>query len=141
MIPCSPITPRHTSLITFQKWKGRQKTNLCIPKNANVIVNFSLETILFTWKSSSHSGWLWCSVARTQVFRKTRITMSQNIHWDLQIFRAFLRMVRFHLKWHFLIFESQLINKKPTFQNFSSVSARQSGEYVSSASCSPLWWL
>ena len=25
-----------------------------------------------TWKSSNHSGWLWCSVARTQVFKNTK---------------------------------------------------------------------
>ena len=50
-----------------------------------------------TWKSSSHGGWWWCSVARTQVFRKTRVTISQNIHWDLQMFRHFLLIDLFHL--------------------------------------------
>ena len=53
-----------------------------------------------TWKSSSHAGWWWCSVARTHVLRKTRVTMSQNIHWDLQMFRHFLRIDRFHLNRH-----------------------------------------
>ena len=50
-----------------------------------------------TWKSSSQGGWWWCSVASTQVFRKTSVTISQNIHCDLQMLRHCRFMDRFHL--------------------------------------------
>ena len=59
------------------------------------------DCFLLTWKSSSQGGWWWCSVARTQVLRNTRVTISQNIHWDLQIFRHFLLMDLFHLKMNY----------------------------------------
>ena len=50
-----------------------------------------------TWKSSSQGGWWWCSVASTQVFRNTRVTISQNIHCDLQMLRHCRFIDRFHL--------------------------------------------
>ena len=41
---------------------------------------------------------MWCSEARTQVFRKTRVNISQNMNWDLQMYRTVLRFFLFHLK-------------------------------------------
>ncbi len=31
----------------------------------------------------SHSGWLWCSVARTHVFKNTRVTTTQNMAYEI----------------------------------------------------------
>ncbi len=68
--------------------------SICLSVYLSICLSVYLS--IYTWNSPNHSGWLWCSVARTHVFKNTSVTINQNIHWKKIKYLIFVFIIYHH---------------------------------------------